>query len=238
MEQTTQPNKQSRSYIYRKDYRSDEECEEDILTWTEKENVWADIVVIELNSLGYSSSVEDYGIDGSGKIIYNAPIKDFKKQDKKLTIDGQEFLTEFKTCDQYGKDFNELPCMTIKLHYIETCIESKNGRIAICDEKFWALIRPKCAEKILETFEPKYHAYFIEREHNKPKKEDKHYYKKSIKIPSWYIKSKRYTIFKDRKLFYGNQDDRKLEIRRWGNRAKMVINKYHKKLFRPRKGNN
>ena len=202
----------SKSLDNRRDHRTEKQFKKDISTWEAKEDIWAETMKAEMEQCGHKVEFEHYGIgDGTGKMIENATVKDLSRPDKKFIIDGETHLVEIKTCDM-GKDYPNLPFITIKTNSMKSAIKEENGKVVICDREWWMILRKDVLEKLLEAYPHKiYHGF-------SPKN-------KAIRVPG-----------KDLAGWLSNKrEDGKIEIRRWNKDAEKVIKKHADKLFRKAK---
>ena len=93
------------SLEFRRDGRSLPVYAKDIYVNTRRENLWAEILKVNLEEKGHKVKVFDNGIDGTGKVVKKSS-KDLSKVDKLYIIDDKKVFVEIKTCDQ-NKDFCE-----------------------------------------------------------------------------------------------------------------------------------
>jgi len=118
------------SLKYRRDGRTLEEYTEQMLKGTRRENLWAEILKVNLEEKGYKVEVVDNGVDGTGAVVKKSS-KDLSKVDKIYTINGKSFPIEIKTCDQ-GADFDKLKYITIKVTSLRAAIEQQ-AIMVICE---------------------------------------------------------------------------------------------------------
>lgn len=204
------------SLEFRRDGRPLPVFEKYIYVNTKRENLWAEILKVNLEEKGCKVIVIDNGIDGTGKIVKKSS-KDLSKVDKIYVINGKRIPVEIKTCDR-NKDFCEdvkeceLDYITIKVNSLRACIEQEAIMI-ICDRKWRMILRPPIIEKLLEDFTPGIYHNFA---------------KNTLCIRVNRSKFKKYMIEKEGKFHHKD----KIQVCRWCDKAKKIIAENQKILFK------
>jgi len=198
------------SLEYRLDGRSLKTYTKHILIRTRRENLWAEILKVNLEEKGYKVQVKDNGVDGSGAVVKKSS-KDLSKVDKIYTINGKKIPIEIKTCDQ-GEDFDTLDFITIKVTSLRAAIE-QNALMVICDRKWRMVLRPQCMERLLKDFTPKICRKFAGN---------------ALCIMVKKSQFKKYILEKEENF----EDVKKIQLCRWTDKAKKIIASNQEKLFK------
>lgn len=139
---------------YRIDNRSIKQFKSDILKRTMKEKFLLDLFIQEQIHLGNTISIEDYGIDNSGKFVEKATAS----PDYKITINGKTALYEIKSSKSSQictfkvtnlKKYVEYNS-NILLFYGTGDIENKPEDLDY-ERMRWAIIKPKKIQEMLKN---------------------------------------------------------------------------------------
>ena len=142
-------------YIHRKDQRTDDKFAKQIKASTERENLWAEILLLELDSLfEVDVSFSNYGYGSDGDVITT---KVTAKPDKIYDCGvGNPIAIEIKT---YNYARSKFDMATFKVSSLEACVEY-NAFIAIPSATWWALINSEGCEYILNNYTHKIYDNF------------------------------------------------------------------------------
>ena len=136
------------SFEQRKDHRTDDEFEDDIDQFTEKEFYFGIAYRYDLCERGYPCSVEEHGVDNTGKLIpgrlpnHNVD-KMYHFVDKAMKPLLVEIKTIPKNCNKY---------MTFKVSALRQC-SRQGGQILVPKTKDYYLFGKRSFQRLLERCE-------------------------------------------------------------------------------------
>ena len=141
------------SLDHRRDERTVEVFANNIEDYTEREHYWSLALRIDFEERGTICEVEDYGVDGSGRLIRET-LPNHNADKKFVLANGREWLIEIKTAPESLTKF-----FTFKVHCLQQYIK-QGAWVSVPRLNEYYLFSPTALQHFLDNFEHRiYHGF-------------------------------------------------------------------------------
>ena len=133
------------SFEYRKDFRTKEIFEENLIDFTEREYYWGIILRLDFTERGHPCSLIEHGVDNTGKLI-EGRLPNYNVDKIFSFLNGKKKPVEIKSIPENINNF-----MTFKVSSLEVCCE-EDAWLIVPRSKAYYLYNSKTCRYLLENY--------------------------------------------------------------------------------------